>query len=317
MKRVLIVGCAGQDGSYLYEMAKRRGDLVLGLARNFTRRSDAKTCPAVDIANAVAVRETVSGFHPDEIYYLAAHHHSSEQTPSETGELIARSFATHVDSFVAFLEAARASSPRARLFYAGSSHVFGRPSQAPQTETTPFAPISPYGISKAAGIEVCRYYRRHHEIFCSSAILYNHESPRRPAHFLSQRIVRTALAIKRGTASHLTVGHLDADVDWGYAPDYVDAMMRILQTDTPDDFIVASGRASRVRDFVACVFAHLSLDLAGMVVEDPSLVKKPEQGKILRGDAVKVMSKTGWRPRHDLDDIARIMTVEATKDLDA
>lgn len=316
MKRVLIVGCTGQDGSYLHEMAERRGDTVLGLARRMTRRTGEQPGPAIDIVDGTAVRDALAGFAADEIYYLAAYHHSSEQAQPETGELISRSFSTHVDGLVSFLEAMRTTAPQARLFYAASSHIFGNPPHSPQTEATPFAPISPYGISKAAGVEICRHYRRHHGLFCSTGILYNHESPRRPAHFLSQRIVRTALAIRRGTASRLTIGNLDATVDWGYAPDYVDAMMRTLQTATPDDFVVASGRSSRVRDFVACVFAQLSLDLSGQVVEDPSLVKKPEQGQILLGDPAKLMAVTGWRPRHDLKDMARLMT-EAARDLDA
>jgi len=250
-----------------------------------------------------AVRETK----PDEVYYLAAHHHSSEGNRNAGGQLVRDSFAVNLEGWLGALETARQLDYPVRLFYAASSHIFGEPIASPQDEQTSIEPLTPYGISKAAGVHLARYYRKNFGTFASCGILYSHESPRRGAGFLSRRVVEGAIAVKEGRLETLRIGNLAAAIDWGYAPDYVDAMWRILQLDQPDDFIVASGELSTVRDFVECVFSWLGLDWHKYVVEDPSIIHGAMPEVPLCGDASKLQRTTGWRPTHDLQSLSRLL----------
>lgn len=286
MKRVLIVGSGGQDGRLLDQFQRADGCAVTGI-----RREGAG--PA--LGDRAGIAETIRTTQPAEIYYLAAYHHSSqEHTAVDPPALFARSFEVHVTGLIHYLDAIRLHSPSTRLFYAASSLVFGEPPAPMQTEETPFNPRCAYGISKAAGVHCCRHYRQTHGVFAAVGILYNHESHLRQERFVAQRIIQAALRIRRGEQEQLTLGDLSAQIDWGYAPDFVDAMTRILALDTPDDFIVATGELHSVREFVELVFARLGLDWRRHVVEDPALLRRKKGA--MKGDASRLRQLTGWRP---------------------
>ena len=312
MKRALVVGCTGQDGHYLGAHLKRLGYQVTGLARDGVYNNGQLSGPAIDLCDGKAIAELVASLDPDEIYHLVAHHHSSDQNTGDLDRLFRLSFATHVDALLVLLEAIRNEAPRARLFYASSSLIFGFPDLSPQTEETPVSPVCPYGITKAAGLDLCRYYRDIHGLFCAAGILYNHESPRRLPSFVSRHIVQIALAIANGTTDKLVLGDPGVVIDWGYAPDYVDAMHRILQIDKADDFIVASGKPRRLREFINAVFGVLDVPTDGRIDEDASRLVRIRHGEPLIGDSSKLFEATEWKSQHSLEDIARKM-VEAEK----
>ncbi len=280
MKRAAVIGCAGQDGRLLVEHLPADTEVV------------GVDVGDVDLGDPAAAASWVDRVAPDELYYLAAHHHSAEGAPDDAIELRACTD-THVTSWVNVLDALRQHAPACRAFYAGSSHMFGRPSETPQSETTPFEPRSPYGITKLAGAHVAALYRDR-GLHVSVGILYNHESRLRGPQFVSQRIVRGAKRAAHDPEFTLTVGDLSAVVDWGWAPDYVAAMVRILAEPVPDDYIVATGTPHTVQDFVANAFACVGLDWRARVVEDPSLVKT--KSLPLVGDATKLRARTGWAP---------------------
>ena len=306
MKRALLVGSRGQDGSYLLRQLGARGYEVVGIDRGGIQGAAPRSYPPVSIQNKDDVLPLVADFQPDEIYYLAAVHHSSEEMPVDDQDLVQRSFEINTLSLSNFLAAVERESRHSRLFYAASSHVFGDPPCPIQDEDTPLNPTCPYGISKAAGLQLCRYYRRMHSLYCSAGILYNHESPLRPAQFISQKIVRAAVRIKNKAQDKLVVGNLDALVDWGYAPDYVEAMWIILQLQEPADFVIASGTLHSVRDFVEAAFEHLGLSWKEYVVEDPALMRKRTFGA-LQGKSAKLQSLTGWRPKTTFREMVRDM----------
>ena len=284
----MIVGCDGQDGRLLHELLAGRGYDLVGIARGNK---------AVDIAAAEQVFDLVRRFKPHEIYYLAAFHHSSEDRPIDPIELFRRSQQVHVLSLVNFLEAIRRFSKSTRLFYAASSHVFGAPKSSRQDESTPLAPNNVYGLTKAAGLMTCRHYRAQHGLFVSVGILYNHESALRGPAFVSQKIVQGALAVKAGRQKRLVLGDLSAEVDWGYAPDYVEAMRRILRHVRPDDFVVSTGIKHTVRDFAKAACARLGLDWRACVRENPRVLTKKKA--VLVGNSAKLQRATGWKPSVD------------------
>ncbi len=284
MKQCAIIGCHGQDGKLLTEQLQAEGQNVIGVGRN-----------ALDITNRTEVAAFLSKLKPAELYYLAAFHHSSEdKVKIEEGELFDRSFEVHLHGLISFLEGIKQCLPECRLLYTASSHVFGEPVRSPQNENTPLRPRNVYAISKAAGMEACRYYRQNHSLFATNAILYNHESHHRKSQFVSQKIVRGALSIKRGNQDKLTLGNLDASIDWGYAPDYVEAMRRCIRLKHSDDFIVATGEIHTVREFVEIVFEEVGLDWKKYVEVNPCLLAKPHFP--LKGDATKLRLATGWQP---------------------
>lgn len=297
MKRAIIVGSSGQDGRLLFDRLCREGAYVLGIDLDGVRSTDpADAASKIDILAASEVQGVLETVRPDEVYYLAAHHHSSEEKKDENLAHIEKSFAVNVFGLIHFLEGIRRRRPKkeSRLFYAASSLVFGRPDTDRQDERTPFAPMCIYGITKAAGVQCCRLYRQAYGVFAATGILYNHESQYRREDFVSQKIIRGAIKIRRGRRSKLTLGNLGARVDWGYAPDYVDAMVRIIRHGQADDFIVATGESHTVKEFVEEVFGRLGLDWRKYVEEAPSLVEK--QARCLVGNADKLASGTGWRP---------------------
>lgn len=286
-KKAVIVGCDGQDGRLLSDLLARQGYSLIGIARG----------GPIDILKTKVVFNLVRKFKPHEIYHLAAFHHSSQDPAIDPVELFQKSCDVHVSALVNFLEAIRQFSPSTRLFYAASSHVFGSPKTPVQDESTPLAPENVYGVTKAAGLLTCRYYRRQHGVFASVGILYNHESPLRSSKFVSQKIAQGALAVKNGRQKNIILGDLSAEVDWGYAPDYVAAMHKILNHSKADDFVVASGQKHTVRDFAKLAFGRLGLDWRACVKENRGVLTKKKT--TLVGSPKKLMRLTGWKPSVD------------------
>jgi len=315
--RALIIGSAGQDGLLLFEQRSKSCD-VLGVdvgglqSHGLSSEELATLPPAVDIHDAAQVLAFVGRSKPDELYYLAARHHSSEERPDEANEL-RESMSVNFLAFVNVLEAVRQIAPACRVFYAGSSHMFGSPRMAMQDERTPFAPANPYAISKVAGTHACALYRARHGLHVSVGILYNHESPLRAERFVSQRIVLGAKRAALDPGFKLALGSLESVVDWGYAPDYVDAMVRILQQQAPDDYIVATGEPHTVQDFVECAFRTTGKDWRAHVVVEPGRVgtpSGPEMGALV-GNASKLRARTGWRPSVTFDEMVSLLVAAA------
>jgi GDPmannose 4,6-dehydratase len=286
----LIIGSEGQDGRLLAGQLKEKGVAVTGVDRQTPR--------TVDLSSAAEIATLVSHVRPDTLYYLAAHHHSAEQDAGDTVSLYAASHRIHVTGLLHVLEAMRAHAPSAHLLYAASSHVFGEPDERVQSELTPRRPLNIYAITKATGMDLCRHYRVTHGLKASCAILYNHESHLRPPGFLSMRVVlgarAAAAAVKEGKPYSLELGSLSATVDWGWAPDYTDAMQRICGLPKADDYVIATGVPHTVADFCREAFAAVGLDYTRHVTERPDRLKK--SGAVLIGDASKLRRDTGWAP---------------------
>ena len=308
MNKAIIVGCEGQDGRLLYKLLMGKGYEIVGIDMQTVRCSTEAKLPPVDISHAGAVADLIRRMKPDEVYYLAAFHHSSEDEQVENIELFKRSYDVHVASLIYFLEAITLHSRDTRLFYAASSHIFGNPPTTFQDENTPINPNCIYGITKAAGLFTCRFYRNHHSLFTSVGILYNHESPLRHERFVSRKIIKGAVAIKKGRQKRLILGDLNAEIDWGYAPDYVDAMYRMLQHHEPDDFVVATGVTYTIREFARLAFDFLGLDYRSYVEEDQAIMTKKTYRRI--GNPMKLKELTGWKPSVDFGQMIRIMIAE-------
>jgi len=283
MSRALVIGAHGQDGTLLTSFLKAREWEVDGIGKE-----------DLDLGRFDPVKAVLARGY-QHIYYLAAFHHSSQDSavPSDR-ELYQKSSEVHVTGLINVLEGVRSVSPASRIFYAASSLIFGSPAQEPQNEDTPFAPHCIYGITKTNGIQLCRFYREKHGVFASSGILFNHESPLRQRKFVIPKIIHSAIAISSGSPEKLHLGDLSARVDWGYAPDYVEAMHRILCLDQPEDFVIASGETHSVQEVVAIVFHALGLDWRDHVLESPSILTR--QRTALRGDSSKLHKATGWKP---------------------
>lgn len=303
----LVVGSGGQDGYYLVELLRGRGDHVIEVRRSEASSSRLGRLGAVDILDRASVASILADFRPNQIYYLAASHGAAETAVEDPYRTFQRCYEVHVLGWLNFVDGVDRQRLASRLFYAASSHVFGDPLTSPQTEHTPLAPVCMYGITKSAGIGLCRYYRASRGVFCSAGILFNHESPRRPMPFVSRKIVRAAVDIKLGAKRTLTLGSLDAAVDWGAAEDYVEAMSRILLLDRPADFVIASGRLRTVRDFVEAAFSAVDLSWKPYVVEEPSLLRGVDRALPLCGDPTRLRKATGWQPCIDFAEMVRRM----------
>jgi len=310
MRSALIIGASGQDGRLLTDLLLRRGYRVRGWTRSSPPTATDCECETVDLLKARAVERELRRLQPDEIYYLAAFHHSTEDRIklSET-ELLERSVEIHLLGLQNVLEAIKTTNGATRLFFAASSHVFGTPNVAMQDESTPLNPTSAYGISKTAGLRCCQLYRDEDGIFAAAGILFNHESALRPPSFLSQKIVRGALRAQRDPAFKLVLGDLAARTDWGYAPDYVEAMYRILQLPEAGDFVVATGEQHTVEEFAAIAFGEVGLDWRQHVTTDSSLLNKPALP--LCGNAAKLRKMTGWAPTLSFHEIVRSLVAQA------
>lgn len=306
MKKAIVIGAKGQDGKLLVARLLRQNYTVISIARNTIECSDDSIWPFVDILDAEAVRLLIEKFMPDEVYYLAAYHHSSDNKAlTDLSLLWNKSFQINVNGLTNVLESIRLTHTSAKLFYASSCLVYGYNMDAPQTEHTPFAPEDVYGISKMTGNHICHYYRNHHNLFASVGILYNHESSLRGANFVSQKIIQGALSIQRGESHSLALGDLSAEIDWGYAPNYVEAMQLILQLDEGEDFIIATGKTQTVQDFVETTFKKLNMDWTQYVTEDSSLIHR-RRGR-LQGNPEKLKQMTGWAPTVSFEEMIHNM----------
>lgn len=304
MKRALVIGAEGQDGTYLTKVLRDCGYSVIGIDKNKTFLDDNLFEKQIDILSQSDIENVINEFTPHEIYHLAAYHHSSEEKEVDELSLFNRSVDINVNSLVYILDAAK--NIKTKIFYAASSHLYGNPVEIPQNENTVIAPNCIYGITKATAVNICNYYRENKNIFVSIGILYNHESPLRKSTFLSKKIVETAIAIKKGEAKQLTIGDLNAEIDWGYAPDYVEAMRKIISYKEPETFIIASGKSHRVIEFVDGVFSHLGLRWRDYVIENSGILKKIRKNN-LRGDSSKLKRLTGWRPKVDFENLIRLL----------
>ncbi len=305
MKKAIIIGSEGQDGRIAYDLLVARGYGVLGFGRNTVRNSRISWDKPVDITDKEQVGDLVNFLQADEVYYLAACHQSSEDRIRENADLVRESYEVNVFGLVNFLEGIRKYSVNTKLFYACSALIFEGTKTLQQDENTPFCPRSIYGITKLDGLLLCRFYRSNYGIFACSGIFYNHESAYRRENFISKKIIKAAVNIKQGKQDSLTVGDLSAEIDWGYAPDYVEAMQRIMAVGKPEDFIIASGQMHTVRDFVEAAFDQLGLDWKKYVKEDAALMTRKR--KTLVGNPGKLKTLTGWKPTVDFREMIKLL----------
>ncbi len=298
MKKILIIGSDGQDGKLLKEKLLASDHELCLVSRSQTtllsRQMGSRPFEAINVSAIESVKKGIETFQPDEIYYLAAYHHSSEDQVPEEKELFNRSYDINAFSVVNFLESLRQLKSKTKFFYACSSHIFGIPETPLQDEQTPYRPVNVYGMTKLAGLLACQYFRKQHGVLASVGILYNHESHYRARKFISKKIIDTAWEIKLGKTNKLTLGSLSSVVDWGYAPDFVDAMLAIVALDTPDDFIVATGEPHTVKEFTDIAFELLGLNTQDFVVENGTIMTRSSLPLI--GSPKKLMEKTGWKP---------------------
>ncbi len=309
MKRALITGIGGQDGSYLAELLLEAGYAVVGLIRpgapryeNLDGLAEHVELYEADLLNQTSVAQALRASRPAEVYNLAAPSFvpASWEQPVQTAEFAAV-------GATSLLEAIRTVDPEIRFYQASSSEIFGDPAEVPQTEATPLAPVTPYGVAKAYAHFSARSYRHRYGLFACSGILYNHESPRRPLQFLPRKVAHGAAAISLGLQDELALGDLDARRDWGYAADYVRAMWLMLQQEEPGDYIVASGEAHSVRELVECAFARVGLDWESHVRVDPELQRGPAELHRLVGNPAKARTKLGWEPELDFTDLVHLL----------
>ena len=313
MKRALITGITGQDGSYLAELLLERGYEVHGLVRRvaledpqrrFSRIAhllDNLTLHPASLESYPSIFHVMSRHEFDECYHLAAQSFVAESFADGFSTMNTNINGTHY-----MLAALRELRPQSRFYFAGSSEMFGKVRESPQKESTPFHPRSPYGISKVAGFDLTRNYREAYDMFCVSGILFNHESPRRGFEFVTRKITAGVARIKHGRQKELRLGNLEARRDWGHARDYVQAMHLMLQRDTPEDFVVASGESHTVREFCELAFAEAGLDYRQHVVEDEKFYR-PAEVESLIGDSTRARTELGWAPQYSFFDLVKDM----------
>ncbi len=309
MKKAFISGITGQDGSFLAELLLDKGYEVWGLIRRSSTSSterlrrcgDRLNLVVGDMADGLSLLRALQLAEPDEVYNLAGQSQVmvSFQMPDYTSDVTAL-------GAVRILEILHEHFPATRFYQASSSEMFGKVAETPQTETTPFHPRSPYAVAKVYAYHATRNFREAYGMFAVNGILYNHESERRSDEFVTRKITRAAARIKMGLQNRLKLGNLESKRDWGYAGDYVEGMWRMLQTETPDDYILATGETHSVRDFVERAFGMLDLDWRKHVDHDPGLVR-PSEVDLLLGDASKARGELGWEPRVSFDDLVKIM----------
>ena len=307
MPRAIIVGATGQDGTLLYQLLEEKKYQLFGIGRNWiiTNTDTWRDTDSVNIGDYQQVTAIVKKIQPDEIYHLAAIHHSSQDPVPDPLSLFYQSYNVNVLSLFYFLEAIRILSPKTRLFYAASSHLFGNPVTVPQDETTLINPLTIYGITKAFGLYLCRVYRSTYKVFASVGILYNHESWLRGEEFVSRKIVQGVIRCKADPNQRLILGDLGGEVDWGFAPDYVDAIQRILSLDEPDDYVIASGEKHSVEEFVRIAFEAVGLDWREFVEEQREIITRPSVPLI--GNPGKLIRKTGWRRSLDFSGMVQTL----------
>jgi GDPmannose 4,6-dehydratase len=318
-KAAIITGVSGQDGSYLAELLIRQGVRVraylrpkskgLGSASHLIGRMATRSFPVDSQAHWDAwIKEE----QPDELYHLAA----SSFIPDSWNDPVATN-ASNFDWTTRLFEAVRRHSPATRVLIASSSAIFGNPSVTPQNESTPTTPISPYGVTKAAADWMVNAYRQQYGLYLCSAILYNHESPRRPPQFVTRKISQAVAAIHAGRQHKLVLGNLDVSRDWGFAGDYVDAMHRMLQLDQPENFVIGSGRLERLRKLVEIAFETVGLDYRNYVESDPGLVRSNDTNALV-ADSSKAQKLLDWTATTKMPELIAMMVqadVDALKGL--
>src|SRR3954470_6674278 len=308
-KRALITGITGQDGSYLADLLLEKGYEVHGMVRRSSTETfqrlehirDDIVLHTGDLLDQSSLTDVLRVCEPDEIYNLAAMSFVAESwnqpvlTAEFTGVGVTR-----------MLEAMRETVPGARFYQASSSEMFGKVREAPQNERTPFYPRSPYGVAKVYGHFITVNYRESYDLFACSGILFNHESERRGLEFVTRKVTHGAAAIKLGLQDELLLGNLDAERDWGYAPEYVEAMWLMLQDDDPNDYVIGTGIARSVRDLVEIAFDQVGLDPASHVRQDPEFIRPAEVDHLI-ADSSKARRELGWEPRTSFEELVRLM----------
>jgi len=308
-KSALVTGITGQDGSYLAELLLEKGYSVFGVVRrasteNYERiehlRGRIELLQA-DLFDQYSLIEALRAARPQEVYNLAA----QSFVPTSWAQPVLTAEFTAV-GVTKVLEAVRAVDPSIRFYQASSSEMFGKVLEVPQREETPFYPRSPYGVAKVYGHFITVNYRESYGLHASSGILFNHESPRRGLEFVTRKVSDGVARIKLGLQRELRMGNLDARRDWGFAGDYVEAMWRMLQQETPDDYVVATGETHSVEELVDTAFAHVGLDWREFVAVDPRFIR-PAEVDLLIGDAAKARERLGWRPRTTFRELVSMM----------
>lgn len=309
MKRALITGVTGQDGSYLAELLLEKGYEVYGLRRrtstpnyeNVNHIKDEIRWISGDLTDMASLIEAVKISDPDEVYNLAAQSFvaASWPQPIATGQYTAIAVTN-------MLEAVRIMKPEARFYQASSSEMFGKVVETPQKETTPFYPRSPYGVAKVYGHWITVNYRESFNMFACSGILFNHESPRRGLEFVTRKVTDGVARIKLGLQNELRMGNLDSLRDWGFAGDYVRAMWLMLQQDEPDDYVISTGEMHTVKELLEVAFSYVGLDYRDYVVIDPEFVR-PAEVDLLLGDCSKAKEKLGWELEIGFEDLIQMM----------
>jgi GDPmannose 4,6-dehydratase len=308
-KRALVTGITGQDGSYLAELLLEKGYEVHGMVRRSSTETfqrlegirDQLILHTGDLLDQRSLVDVLRECEPEEIYNLAAMSFvaASWSQPVLTAEFTAT-------GVTRMLEAMREVVPGARFYQASSSEMFGKVLEVPQRESTPFYPRSPYGVAKCYGHFITVNYRESYDLYACSGILFNHESERRGLEFVTRKVTHGAAAIKLGLQEDLALGNLDAERDWGYARDYVEAMWLMLQQDEPDDYVIATGHAHSVRELVDVAFDQVGIDPKSRVRIDPRYLR-PAEVEHLVGDATKAREQLGWEPRTTFDEMVRLM----------
>jgi GDPmannose 4,6-dehydratase len=308
-KRALITGITGQDGSYLAEFLLRQGYEVFGFVRrtstlNFERirhiQDDIKLVSG-DILDQTSLTRALNDIRPEEVYNLAAQSfvQTSWQQPVFTGDVTALGVTRLLDAIMTV-------NPKIRFYQASSSEMFGKVQEVPQKETTPFYPRSPYGVAKVYGHWITVNYRESYNLHATSGILFNHESPRRGMEFVTRKVTYTAAKIKLGLANELRIGNLDSQRDWGFAGDYVQAMWMMLQQDTPDDYVIATGQTHSVERLLRVAFDCVGLDWQKYTVQDERFMR-PAEVDLLVGDPSKAGAKLGWEPQVSFEQLIQMM----------
>jgi GDPmannose 4,6-dehydratase len=309
MPRAVITGITGQDGSYLAEYLLAKGYEVIGVVRRTSHHSYERIehlvprvrIEAADLLDQHSLTTVIRDVQPDEVYNLAAQSFvpTSFSQPVLTGEFTAL-------GVTRLLEAVRLACPTARFYQASSSEMFGKVRETPQHEDTPFYPRSPYGVAKLYGHWITVNYRESYGLYAVSGILFNHESPRRGMEFVTRKVTDGVARIKLGLATELRLGNLDAQRDWGFAGDYVDAMWRMLQQPEPKDYVIGSGVTHSVGDLVRVAFAHVGLDWQQHVVQDPKFYR-PAEVDLLLADASRARDELGWTPTTSFEQLVHMM----------
>src|SRR6187397_920735 len=308
-KRALITGITGQDGSYLAELLLDKGYEVFGVVRRLSApngwridhlRDRITLCPG-DLLDQLSIIRILERHQPDEFYNLAAMSFvpASWDTPLLTGEF-------NSQGVTRVLDAIRTVNPKIRFYQASSSEMFGKVREIPQTEDTPFYPRSPYGVSKVFGHYITVNYRESYDLFAVSGILFNHESPRRGLEFVTRKVTDAVARIKLGLATSLSLGNLDAQRDWGFAGDYVQAMWLMLQQERADDYVIATGVSHSVKELIEIAFSHAGLNCQDHVEIDQRLLR-PAEVDLLIGDPSKAKKALGWTPEVDFERLVKMM----------